>query len=88
MAEMARDLLARHSLGERDFAEYKANLVKRERVIELVTDLERRAKKITQKVIQIQVNTVGLFLLPLNALIKAKSPSSLSRGAFLVYYRT
>lgn len=54
MTEMAKDLLARHSLGEKGFAEYKANLVKRERLIDLVTDLERRAKKISQKVMQIQ----------------------------------
>lgn len=88
MAEMARDLLARHSLGERGFAEYKADQVKRGRLIELVANLERRAKKISQKVMQIQVYIVGLFLLPLNALIKVKSPSSQSRGDFLVYCRT
>lgn len=52
------DLLARHSLGEKGFAEYKASLVKRERLIDLVTDLEKRAKKISQKVMQIQTYIV------------------------------
>lgn len=37
---------------------YKINQVKRERLIELVTDLERMAKKISQKFIQIQVDIV------------------------------
>lgn len=58
MTDMAKDLLARHSLGEKGFAEFKANLVKRERLLELVTDLERKTKMISQKVIQIQVNIV------------------------------